>query len=153
MSTAFILVFVAAVPFWALMILAPNWRVTRTVTSTPWMAIPPVVFWFIFAIPNFGDLLSATTEPTLSAWQNLLSDPAMMVAIWGQIIAWDLFLGRWIYLDSRARDAHPLAMAPLLVLAILLSPVAVPLYLLLRPTLTRTRNAVPAEPSRATVSV
>jgi hypothetical protein len=48
------------------------------------------------------------------------------------VIAWDLFVGRWIYLDSRQRGLHPLLMAPLLVLTILLSPVGLPVYFLLR---------------------
>lgn len=153
MSTAFTLVFVAAAPFWALMILAPNWRWTRSVTATPWMATPPLVFWFVFAIPHFGDLLPAVAKPTLSGWQALVAEPAVMTLVWAQVIAWDLFVGRWIYLDSRERNAHPLAMAPILVLTIMLSPIAVPLYLLLRPVLTRTSRPEPADAPLATVPV
>jgi hypothetical protein len=153
MSTAFTLVFVAAAPFWALMILAPRWRGTRSVTSTPWMATPPLVFWFVFAIPNFGDLLPVFVKPTLAGWQDLMADPAVLTLAWAQIIAWDLFLGRWMYLDSRERNAHPAAMAPLLVLAILFSPIAVPLYLLLRPVLTRVPKTEPADVIRPAVPV
>ncbi|MPY80437.1 MAG: DUF4281 domain-containing protein [Actinophytocola sp.] len=51
----------------------------------------------------------------------------------------------WIYLDSRRRDIHPLLMAPVHVLAILLSPIGLPVYLALRsvPALAR-RDGVSA---------
>jgi ABA4-like protein len=137
MSTAFALVFAAAAPFWALMILAPKWRWTRRIVSTPWIATPPLVFWYVLAIPRFGDLLPAVASPTLAGWQDLLTDPAVLTLMWAQIIAWDLFVGRWMYRDSRERGIHPLVMGPLLVLAIMLSPIAVPLYLVLRTVLGR----------------
>lgn len=153
MSTTFMLVFVAAAPFWALMILAPTWRVTRTVAASPWIAVPPLVFWFVLAVPRFGELLPEVAKPTLAGWQDLLTDPAVLTFMWSQIIAWDLFLGRWMYLDSRERGIHPAVMAPLLVLAIMLSPLAVVLYLVLRPVLTPARRPVLEESVRPTVPV
>jgi hypothetical protein len=132
MSLAFTLVFVAAAPFWTMMIVAPRWRWTSRVMSSPWSVTPPLVFWFVFAVPRFGELLPAVLKPTLEGWQELVADPAALTFTWSQIIAWDLFVGRWIYLDSRERGIHPLVVSPLLVLAVLFSPIAVPLYLLVR---------------------
>jgi hypothetical protein len=151
MSIAFTLVFVAAAPFWALMIVAPKWGWTRRITSTPWMATPPLVFWFIFAIPNFGDLLPAVARPSLDVWQGLVVDGTVMTLVWAQVIAWDLFIGRWMYLDSRERNIHPLVMGPLLVLAIMLSPIAMPLYLVLRQFLGRAKESTPEPAARAAV--
>lgn len=153
MSTAFVLVFVAAAPFWALMVFAPTWRGTKAVTATPWITVPPLVFWFFLAIPRFGELLPAVAKPTLGGWQDLLADPAVLTFMWSQIIAWDLFVGRWMYLDSRERGIHPLVMGPLLVLAIMLSPIAVVLYLVLRPVLTPARKHEPEQVSRPAVPV
>jgi hypothetical protein len=142
MSTVFVLVFfVGAAPFWTLMIAAPNWRWTRRIMSTPWSATLSLVFWYIFAIPRLLDLLPAVLRPTLAKWSALVADPAALTFTWAQIIAWDLFVGRWMYLDSRERGIHPGIMAPILVLSIVLSPIAVPLYLVVRQPLTR---AVPA---------
>lgn len=152
MSIAFTLVFVAAAPFWLLMIFAPKWEWTRRAVSSPWSATPPLVFWFIFAIPMFGELLPAVAKPTLAGWQDLLAEPAAITFAWAQIIAWDLFLGRWIYLDSRERDIHPLVMGPLLVVAIMLSPIAMPVYLILRKVLGNKATSPEAE-TRATVPV
>jgi hypothetical protein len=153
MSTAFTLVFVAAAPFWALMIFAPAWSWTRRIMSTPWSVTPPLVFWFVFAIPNFGDLLPVVLKPTLSGWQDLLAEPAALIFAWAQIIAWDLFVGRWMYLDSRERGISPLVMGPLLVLTIMLSPIAVPLYLVLRRVLGRTGQNTAEQPTRSAVTV
>jgi len=143
-STAFTLVFfVGAAPFWTLMIAAPKWDFTKRVMSTPWSATLALVFWYIYAIPRLLDLLPGVLKPTLAKWQEITANPEMLTFTWAQIIAWDLFVGRWIYLDSRERNIHPGFMAPILLLTITLSPIAVPLYLIVRKSLTRT---TPVEP-------
>lgn len=133
MSLAFILVFMAcASPFWTLMIVAPGWRWTQRIMASPWSVTPPLIFWFIFALPRLVELLPHVAKPTLDGWQALVADPAALTFVWAQIIAWDLFLGRWIYLDARKRGIHPLVSSPLIALCTLLSPIAVPIYLLIR---------------------
>ncbi|MFC9476257.1 ABA4-like family protein [Nocardia sp. NPDC055002] len=132
MSTLFDLSFFVTVPFWALMIFAPTWRWTRTIISSPWIVLVPLAVWAIVAVPVLGAMWSLVTSPSLDAITEATADPAVLTALWAQIIAWDLFLGRWIYLDSRERDVHPLLMGPLLVGTILLSPIAFPIYLLVR---------------------
>jgi len=145
MNLAFVLVFVGAAPFWTLMIVAPRWRWTQRIMSTPWSSTLPLVFWFFFAIPRLGELVPAVAKPTLPVWQDLVAQPAVLIFMWAQIIAWDLFVGRWMYLDSRERGIHPLVMGPVLVLAIMLSPMAMPLYLVLRKVLGNASRDVPRE--------
>jgi len=48
-------------------------------------------------------------------------------------LAFDLFVGRWIYLDSRRRQVSPWLMAPLLFLTLMLGPAGLLLYLAVRP--------------------
>jgi ABA4-like protein len=81
-----------------------------------------------------------------------VADAAVMTLVWAQVIAWDLFVGRWMYLDSRERDIHPLVMAPILVLTIMLSPIAVPLYLILRRFVGRAKDTTREPATRATVA-
>lgn len=138
MSTLFDLSFYVTVPFWALMIFAPTWRYTRTIISSPWIVMPPVVIWAIVALPVLGTMWSLVTSPSLAAITDAAADPAVLTALWAQILAWDLFLGRWVYLDSRARNISPLLMGPVLVGTILLSPLVFPLYLLTREIARRT---------------
>lgn len=132
MSTLFDLVFYVVVPFWALMIFAPTWRHTRTIIGSPWIVAPPLVIWALITVPVLGSLWSLVSSPSLDAIVEATADPAMLAALWAQIIAWDLFLGRWVYLDSRARDIHPLLMGPILLGTIMLSPIVFPIYLLVR---------------------
>jgi hypothetical protein len=132
MSLLFDLAFYVATPFWVLMILAPTWSWTARIVGTPWIVLPVLVVWGIAAAPIAGPLWAVVTSPSLTGFTDLLAEPAAVTAVWAQIIAWDLFIGRWMYLDSRERRVHPLVMGPLLVLTVLLSPIGLPLYLALR---------------------
>ncbi|MFC4123390.1 ABA4-like family protein [Nocardia rhizosphaerae] len=132
MSTLFDLVFYVTIPFWALMIFAPAWRFTRLIIGSPWIVGAPLVIWALITVPILGDLWSLVTSPSLAAITEAAADPAVLAALWAQIIAWDLFLGRWVYLDSRARGIHPLLMGPVLVGTIMLSPIVFPVYLAAR---------------------
>ncbi|MFG2042559.1 ABA4-like family protein [Dactylosporangium sp. NPDC048998] len=131
-ATLFRLAFLAAVPFWALMILAPTWRWTHRIASSPLIVLPALVVWAFAIAPGFGDFAREMLDPDLAGVKALLANDDVVAAVWAQVIAWDLFIGRWIYLDSRERGLHPLLMAPVLVLTILLSPIGMPLYLALR---------------------
>jgi ABA4-like protein len=48
------------------------------------------------------------------------------------MIAFDLFVGRWSWLDSRERGVPALVMAPVLLFTILLGPLGLLVYLALR---------------------
>lgn len=133
MATAlFQLAFLAAVPFWALMILTPTWGRAHRIISSPMIILPPLVVWAVAIAPVFGDFAAEMLNPDLAGVKALFADDLVVAAVWAQVLAWDLFVGRWIYLDSRERRIHPLVMAPVLVLTILLSPIGAPLYLALR---------------------
>ena len=74
----------------------------------------------------------------------LLGSPAGVAAGWAHFIGFDLFVGRWCHLDARERGVHPLVMAPVLVLTILLAPLGPLTYLGLR-----TVRRPAAEPAHA----
>ncbi|HEY0454049.1 ABA4-like family protein [Actinophytocola sp.] len=132
MSTLFDLAFLLAAPFWALMILLPTWRWTRRVVASPWIVAPVLVVWAVAAVPLFGPLWTVVAGPSLDGLRALVAEPGAVTLLWAQIIAWDLFIGRWMYLDGRERGVPPLVMSPLLVLTIVLSPIGLPLHLVLR---------------------
>lgn len=142
-SLLFDLAFVVAAPFWALMVLAPRWSVTERVIANPAIVLPGVVIWAVLAVPIFPELWSAVTSPSLDVLRDLLADDRAIALLWTQILAWDLFLGRWVYLESRRLDLSPWLMGPLLVLLILLSPLVLPVFLALRTRAAR-RTPLPA---------
>jgi hypothetical protein len=125
----FNVVFLLAAPFWALMILAPGWRWTERIIGSPLIVVPAALVYAVLALPDLGQLLPAVARPTLDGVRELLGTPAGATLGWAHFIAFDLFVGRWMYLDGRRRGVHPLVMAPLLILTILLAPLGLLGYL------------------------
>ncbi|BDT96452.1 MULTISPECIES: ABA4-like family protein [Nocardia] len=125
-----------AAPFWALMILAPKWRRTGAVVASPLICLAPLIVYAALIVPEFGTFAAALIDPELSGLRAVLGSSSGAAAAWAHFVAFDLFLGRWIFLDSRARGLPSLLISPLLVLTILFAPIGVLLYLLIRLTTT-----------------
>ncbi|MEU2038112.1 ABA4-like family protein [Nocardia niwae] len=134
-----------AAPFWALMILAPKWRRTAALVASPFICLPPLIIYAALIVPEFGTFAAALIDPELTGLRAVLAGSSGAAAAWAHFVAFDLFLGRWVFLDSRTRGVSPLLISPLLVLTILFAPLGVLLYLLIRLTTT------PA-PSRAVLA-
>jgi hypothetical protein len=131
-GTLFGVTFYLAVPFWALMILAPGWSVTRTVIRSPWIAAVPLAVYVVLMVPDLPLLWSVMSRPDLGTLRDFLGSPQGAAAIWAHLIGFDLFVGRWMYFESRERGIHPLLMAPVLLLTILLSPFGLLAFLVIR---------------------
>ena len=131
-TVLFNLTFYLAVPFWLLMIVAPRWPVTERIVASPWIATPPLVVYLIIVLPHFDRLWAAVSRPDLGVLQAFLGSGIGAAAIWAHLIAFDLFIGRWMYWEARKLGIHPLVMAPILVLTILLSPFGLLVFLVVR---------------------
>ncbi|MEU4688275.1 ABA4-like family protein [Actinoplanes sp. NPDC023714] len=129
------LTFALAAPFWALMILLPRWSWTTRIVGSPLIVLPIVAIYALLVIPAFGEVLPAVANPTLDGVTALLGTPAGAAAGWAHMIAFDLFVGRWCYLDGRERGISPFVMAPILLLTILLGPLGLAAYLGVRKAL------------------
>ena len=125
----FTLTFAVAAPFWALMILLPRWSWTARIIGSPLIVLPVVVIYALLVIPALGEVLPAVASPTLDGVRDLLGTTDGAAAAWAHMIAFDLFVGRWAWLDSRERGVPALVMAPVLVLTILLGPLGLAAYL------------------------
>lgn len=141
----FDLAFPLAAPFWLLMIVAPGWSWTRRILSSPLVVVPPLLVYVALLLPQFAAFAGPVVSPDLPGLAAVLGTPAGAAAIWAHAIGFDLFVGRWMYLESRERGIHPLVMAPVLVLTILLSPLGLLAFLALRATLPRVAGR-PASP-------
>jgi hypothetical protein len=131
-GTLFDLTFLLAAPFWALMILLPKWSWTARIVRSPLIVLPIVAIYAALIIPDFGEVWSSVSNPTLDGVAGLLGSPAGAAAGWAHMIAFDLFVGRWSYLDSRERGIPVLVMAPILFLTIMLGPLGLAAYLAVR---------------------
>lgn len=120
----------AVIPFWVLMILLPRWRVTRFLMSSPLVIAPAATLYAIIVLPQVGPLIdSFESVASLAA---LLGTPAGAALVWAHLLASDLFIGRWEYLDSRERGISGWVMAPILFLQFMLGHLAILIYLVLR---------------------
>jgi hypothetical protein len=114
------------------MILLPGWSWTRRIIASPLIVLPVVVIYALLVIPAFGEVLPAVASPTLGGVRELLGTADGAAAAWAHMLAFDLFVGRWSWLDSRTRGIPALIMSPVLVLTILLGPLGLLVYLLVR---------------------
>ncbi|MGW1317453.1 ABA4-like family protein [Streptomyces sp. NPDC002426] len=138
----FEITFMAAAPFWLLMIFAPRLSVTARVAASPLTVLPVLTLWAVMAAPVFPELWAAVSSPDIDTFRDLVALANGAGAVWAQIIAWDLLLGQWMFLESRRLGVSPLLMGPLLVLTILLSPLGLLVFLVLRAVMrTRSRPA------------
>jgi hypothetical protein len=132
MNGLFQLTFWLAAPFWGLMIFLPKWRWTPRIMASPWVALLPLLVYAVVAAPHFGELWTVVSRPDLAALRTFLGQPYGAATIWAQLVAFDLFLGRWMYFQARARRIHPLAVSPILLLTIFLSPAGLVTFLAVR---------------------
>src|SRR5262249_61298475 len=115
--------------FWALMILLPRWRWTERIIRSPFVSVAPAALYAMLTFPHLGEIWPAVARPKLNGVAALLGSPAGATIAWVHFLAFDLFVGRWVYLDSRERQVSPWLMAPLLFLTVMLGPAGLLLYL------------------------
>jgi hypothetical protein len=141
--TAFLfeLSFWLAAPVWLLMIFAPAWGPTARIARSPLTVVPVLLVYLALAVPVFPELWTAVSSPDLDTFRDVTALAGGAGAIWAQVIAWDLLIGQWMYLEARRLRISALLTGPLLVFTILLSPFGLLLFLGLRTV--RSRRSAP----------
>ncbi len=124
-------------PFWFLMILLPVWGWTKRIIGSPWIAAPAALLYASLVLPQVGGLLGELANPQLAQIAALLGTPAGATIGWVHFLAFDLFVGRWVYLDSRERKLTAWLVSPILFVVLMFGPLGLLLYLLVRLFLTR----------------
>ncbi len=119
-------------PFWALMLFLPRWRRTERVMQSPWVAAGPAVLYAALILPRLPQHAPVLLRPELGAIAGLLGSHAGATISWTHFLAFDLFVGRWVYLDGRRRGVGAWFASPVLFLTLLLGPCGLLLHLALR---------------------
>jgi len=132
-------------PFWLLAILLPRWRFTQRVMRSPLVALGPAVLYAALMTPRLFELAPALLRPELPTIAALLATPEGATIAWAHFLAFDLFVGRWVYLDGRARGVSAWVTSPVLFLALLAGPLGFLLHLV-------TRRLVGRAPSETAVA-
>ncbi len=123
----------AVLPFWAAMILAPRWSGTQWLVAQWWMIVVLCVYYMISVVVATlaaGELVvAALSNPTLGSVGALLERPEVTAAAWSHYLAFDLFVGRWMFLREPRRGYW---LSPILLATLMLGPSGLFFYLLLR---------------------
>jgi hypothetical protein len=89
-------------PFWALMIILPNWGITKKVMESliplAILALFYIYFFVVAITPESAQLLSS---PQLADLAKAFANEKIMATGWTHYLAMDLFVGRWIYWEGQ----------------------------------------------------
>lgn len=119
-------------PFWLLMILLPHWQWSKRIIATPWVAALPAILYAVLIVPQILALAPLLANPQLDAIAELLGSPQGATLAWLHFLAFDLFVGRWIYRESRALKITAWITSPVLVVTLLFGPLGFLLHLIVR---------------------
>ena len=109
--------------------------------QSPLVIAPAAVLYLVLVLPQFGSVFIEVLNPTLAGVTALLGTKTGATLAWVHFPAFYLFVGRWVYLDSRERGISAWLMAPVLFFTLLLGPIGFLLYLGTRSVLERNRPA------------
>lgn len=96
--------------------------------TAPWMVAVLALAYSVLVLPQALAVLPLLANPTLPGIAGLLGTPAGAAIGWIHFLAFDLFMGRWIYLDSRARRLTAWLASPALFFVLLFGPFGFLLY-------------------------
>jgi hypothetical protein len=133
METIFSLSFLLTGPFWAMMIFAPRWRWTQRLVGSPYIVLPATLLYIVLIVPTLvGSTIPMTEAFTLKGITELLSSDVGATVGWIHFLAFDLFVGRWAYLDGQERGISHWLLAPILFCILMVGPLGLTLYLVVR---------------------
>ncbi len=133
METLFNLSNLFIMPFWLMMILLPHWRWTQRIMATLWPIVPLAAVYALMLLTQLGEgAAESLLNPTMAGIAALLGTPAGAAVGWIHFLAFDLFVGRWAYLDSRQRQISAWLVSPTLFFVLMAGPLGLLLYLAVR---------------------
>jgi hypothetical protein len=124
-------------PFWALLAVAPGWVWTQRLVHS---ALVPLVLAAVYAaaiVAGIGGAPDGGSFGSLAGVMAFFSVPFAALAGWIHYLVFDLFVGAWEVRDARRSAIPHWAVLPCLALTLMLGPVGLGLYLLVRLALKR----------------
>ncbi len=124
-------------PAWLLLVFAPSWAGTQRIVHAGWIPLLlGIVYLSAFALnpdsPEGGGFGS------LREVMALFTSPFAVLAGWVHYLVFDLFVGAWEVRDAQRRGVPHRFVVPCLVFTLMLGPIGLLLYLVLRYVKTRT---------------
>ena len=114
------------------MIFLPHWRWTQRIMRSLWPVVVLCVVYAVLLLSQIGGVAGSLLNPTLAGIAGLLGTPAGAAVGWVHFLAFDLFIGRWAYLDSHERGISAWLVSPTLLFVFMAGPLGLLLYLAVR---------------------
>ena len=134
----FSLINLSVMPAWALLILAPKWKVTEKLVHSMLypLLLGGIYLGMMVASMAFGLGASPDDPPvsftTIEGVRNIFATDAGVIVGWAHYLVFDLFVGAWEARDAKRRGFNHWLLVPCLVLTFMFGPVGLFLYLILR---------------------
>lgn len=129
----FSLINYSVMPAWALLILAPKWKVTdKLVHSMFYPLLLGGVYIAGMILAYMGHGAEGGGFTSIEGVRTLFSADVGMVIGWTHFLVFDLFVGAWEARDARRRGFNHWLLVPCLLLTFMLGPIGLFLYLGLR---------------------
>ena len=121
----------AVLPFWLLLIAAPRWSWTQRLVHGPvvLLLLTPIYAFMLF---GYAPPPKEMSFLTLYGVMVGFSAPHVVVAGWIHYLIFDLFVGAWESRDAIRRGVPHILVVPCLVATLLVGPVGLLLYVLVR---------------------
>jgi hypothetical protein len=98
----FTLANVFVLPFWILMLLVPNWDVTRKVMASYWFFLPLAgLYLYLLTGELNAESAAALANPTLADIARFFGEEGAAATGWVHFVVMDLFVGRWVYWEGQ----------------------------------------------------
>lgn len=97
-----------------------------------WVVVPAALLYAVLIVPQLATALPSLMNPTLTAIASLLGQPEGATIAWVHFLAFDLFVGRWAYLDSRNANITAWLVSPALLIILMVGPLGLLVYLGIR---------------------
>ena len=127
-----------AMPGWLLLALAPRWKwTTALITSVLLPSLLAIAYAALLGV-HFGEVEQGFAAfGSLAGVKAAFQNDGVLAAGWIHYLAFDLFIGSWEVRDSRKIGLSHWLVVPCLFFTLMLGPVGLLLYLVLRAAVKR----------------
>ena len=94
--------------------------------------MPPALLYVALVLPGIRESFPVLLNPTLEEIMRLMAQPEGATIAWIHFLVFDLFVGRWAYLDARERGMPVLVSSPVLFFVLMFGPLGFVAHLLAR---------------------
>ena len=121
----------AILPFWLLLAVLPRHALTRHLVHSMWLpcGLALLYMWMLFGGQPAAE---GAGFDSLQSLMLLFQSPAALLAGWIHYLVFDLFIGAWQVRDAQRRGINHWLVLPCLLFTLMLGPIGLMLYLVLR---------------------